>query len=157
MTSTLRPLVTFRVGEHDYALELDDVIELIVQHPPTPVPGSVPRLLGVTSWRGRTLPVLGLAGALKREPAEPDGKGRFLVLSRPSPYALHVDDPGRLASPRDLVPVAIEGAEAEAEARELGLRLARWNGRLLRILDPVRILGDEPLVRTGDDAREEKA
>jgi chemotaxis signal transduction protein len=146
---TTHPLVTFRIGDQDFAFDVRDVVEMIAARQPTPVPGASPRLIGVTSWRGKTVPVLTLPGALKREAAPSDGKKRLLVLRRPTPFALRVDEPGRIADPRDLEDVAIEGGDVEDEVRESGVRLVRWQGRLLRVLDPVRVLGHEPLVRSG--------
>jgi chemotaxis signal transduction protein len=148
MKVSTHPLVTFKIGDRDFAFDVRDVVEMVTARPPTPVPGACSRLVGVTSWRGKTLPVLELPGALKREAAPSDGKKRLLVLRRPTPFALQVDESGRIADPRDLEDLAVEGGEIEGDARESGVRLVRWHGRLLRVLDPVRVLGHDPLVRT---------
>lgn len=155
MTATLTdPVVTFLVANRDFAFAVSDVIEMLSARVPTAVPGASPRLAGVTSWRGRTLPVLDLVPALKLEDPSPDSQKRLLVLRRPAPFALKVDEPGRIVDPDDIESIELEGGDAEREAREFGIQLIRCSGRLVRVLDPVRVLGDEPLVIRPDGHEE---
>jgi chemotaxis signal transduction protein len=130
-------LVTFRVADATYGVDVRDVVELSTSGQVTPVPGTSDRVAGVTSWRGRTLAVLRLASDLKREAAAPDQRCRLLVLRSPAPFALRVDAPGQIL--RDWSPV--EGDEARSETGETCL-LARAGESLVRVIDPRRLAGD---------------
>lgn len=133
------PLVTFTRDGVRYAFEVPDVIEVTALVPVTPVPRTGPRLLGVTSWRGRTIPVVDPRGHLKREAAKPDVKSRILVVGRPSPFGVAIDEPGRLLRSPDRHPVESVGREGPAAP---GVRLVRTAEGLVRVLDPEAVLGD---------------
>ncbi|MFN8179497.1 MAG: chemotaxis protein CheW [bacterium] len=127
------PIVSFRWDGEEWAFDAADVIEMIGARTVTRVPGTAPRILGIVTWRGRTLPVL-LPRALKEPPVSTDLKKRLLVLRRPGAFAVPVDEPGRVidASAAE----SIEWASIEAGARPSGLRLLRLEERLVRVLDP---------------------
>jgi chemotaxis signal transduction protein len=127
------PLVTFRWEGEDWAFEAFDVVEIVGARAVTPVPNTSSRVLGIVTWRGRTLPVL-LPRALKDPPVSTDLKKRLLVLRRPGSFAVPVDEPGRVVDARSAENV--EWAGAEGAARPAGLRLVRVEERLVRVLDP---------------------
>jgi purine-binding chemotaxis protein CheW len=52
------------VAGEDYALAVDDVLEVAEVGEISPVPGASPALLGVRNLRGQVLPVIDLAGVL---------------------------------------------------------------------------------------------
>ena len=126
------PVVTYRWEGEDWAFELADVVEVLGARVVTPVPGMDPCVLGIVTWRGRTLPVLA-PRPLKETHAAPDLKRRLLVLRRPGAFAVPVDEPGRVidAGMASVVDVP-EGSETQVD----GLRLLRLDGRLVRVLDP---------------------
>ena len=130
-------LVTFRVGDSLYGFDVGDVVEVAATGEITPVPGTSERVAGVTSWRGRTIPVLRLAEDLKREAAGPDQKCRLLVLSRPGAFAIRVDAPGQIV--REWTPVDSPDRGVEQGMTRL---LARVDDDLVRVLDPRRVVGD---------------
>lgn len=136
------PFVTFRLDGGEYAFAAADVVEMLAARSVTPVPGMAPRLAGVTTWRGRAIPVLDLRRCLKREPSATDGKKRrLLVLRRPGPFAVLIGDPGRILWGGDIV--AEEPAPSDPE-REAGVvRVLRTASDRVRALDPERILGEE--------------
>ena len=70
-------LVTFRLGEREYATPLADVREVVRLEGLADLPGMVPPLAGVLDLRGTALPVLDL----RRHPA-PGARGDVLVLER---------------------------------------------------------------------------
>ena len=151
------PWITFRWADGDYALDVGDVVEILSARPATPVPGAAPRLAGIVSWRGRTLPVLNLPSPLKHAEPAPDVEKRMIVLRRPASFAVRVDEPGRI-----LHAVELEEREAksEEEVREVqvnGIRWMQWDGGPIRVLDPSRILGTDPLVSGSEEPQEDPA
>jgi purine-binding chemotaxis protein CheW len=56
--------VTLHVGAEQYALPVDNVVEIADFDPPTPVPGAPRELLGIRNLRGEVLPVFDLAAVL---------------------------------------------------------------------------------------------
>ena len=70
-------LVTFRLGEREYATPLSDVREVVRLEGLADLPGMAPPLAGVLDLRGTALPVLDL-----RRGAGPGDRGDVLVLER---------------------------------------------------------------------------
>ena len=150
------PWITFLSAGREYALAVHDVVEVLSARPATPIPTAVDRLAGIVSWRGSTLPVLDLPSALKSADRAPDVEKRMLVVRHPSPFAIRVDEPGRILHPRDVTELVVEGGDAEREAREHGIRLMRTASGLVRVVDPARALGSGPLT-SGTERKQEEA
>jgi purine-binding chemotaxis protein CheW len=72
-------LVTFRLGEREYATPLSDVREVVRLEGLADLPGMAPPLAGVIDLRGTALPVLDL-----RRGAVEGARGDVLVLERGS-------------------------------------------------------------------------
>ena len=70
-------LVTFRLGQREYATPLADVREVVRLEGLADLPGMAPPLAGVLDLRGTALPVLDL-----RVGASPGARGDVLVLER---------------------------------------------------------------------------
>ena len=132
-------LVSFTLGGVRFAFAVADVVEVTAVVPVTPVPGTARRLVGVTAWRGRTIPVVDPRRALKSEGRKPDVLSRILVVGRPSPFGVLIDAPGRVLREADLR--AIESGEP-ADPRAAGPTLVRAADGLVRLLDPEAVLGD---------------
>jgi purine-binding chemotaxis protein CheW len=90
-------LVTFRLGDREYATPLDDVREVVRLEGLVDLPGMAPPLAGVLDLRGTALPVLDL------RPAPGDG-GDVLVVERGG---------------AELVGVAVDRVRAVVRADEL--------------------------------------
>jgi chemotaxis signal transduction protein len=132
-------LVSFTLGGSRYAFAVGDVVEVTSAVPITPVPGTAARLVGVTAWRGRTIAVIDPRRRLKGEGRKPDVMSRILIVGRPSPFGVLIDDPGRVLRAADLRPIDAGDPEApDAPDRAL----ARTVDGLLRLLDPEEVLGD---------------
>ena len=91
-TSVTVGALVFALGPERYAIELEDLVEVLPCSGYTPVPGAPPELLGVINLRGEIRPVLDLARVL----ALPKGAERdsgFLLLLRQQnrEVALRVD------------------------------------------------------------------
>ncbi len=76
-------LVTFRIGERDYAARLGEVREVVRLQGLADLPGMAPPLAGVLDLRGTALPVLDLRLA-------PGARGDVLVLEQEGVAAVGV-------------------------------------------------------------------
>jgi chemotaxis signal transduction protein len=130
-------LVTFWLGDQEYAFEVTDVVEMTASPLVTRVPGAPARFAGVTNWRGRTIPVLNLRARLKLPDRPPDVKKRILVLDRPGPFGVLVERPGRI-----LAASATHPYGATMTKPDDPIRLVRAEDGLVRILDPIRLFAD---------------
>lgn len=99
-------LLVIRLADLRYALPLHDVLELLSDRSPVPVPSSRSDLLGLVGLRGVVTPVYDLSQALGHAPAD---QPRFVAQVRaPLPFAVafehferHVRVPATaLATPR---------------------------------------------------------
>lgn len=133
------PFVTFTLDGTRYALAIADVVEVTAAVPVTPVPGTADRLVGVTAWRGKTIPVLDPRARLKQGARTPDVMSRILVVGRPSPFGVLIGDPGRVVRASDLRPLDPGDPETPGVP---GVTLARTADGVVRVLDPETVLGD---------------
>lgn len=143
-------LVTFRLGEREYATPLADVREVVRLEGLADLPGMEPPLAGVLDLRGTALPVLDL-----RRGAVAGDRGDVLVLERDaadgtgglvdgSTVGVAVDQVRAVVAPGDLT--------AAGAAPDQGV-LPSYVVEVLRGPDGVVFLVD--LVRMVDSARAE--
>jgi purine-binding chemotaxis protein CheW len=76
----LRQIVTFKVGEEVFGLEIGEVREVIEYREVTPVPRAPSFVAGIISLRGVILPVVDLRRRFGLEAAEPRPETVVLVL-----------------------------------------------------------------------------
>ena len=75
--------VAYRVGGHRLASGFDEVVEILPMPQLTPVPGSLPWMLGVANVRGTLLPVVDLKQFLEGERTVLHEGQRVLVVRQP--------------------------------------------------------------------------
>jgi purine-binding chemotaxis protein CheW len=81
---TTLELLTFALVQEEYAFRIDDVEEIIKPQKITRIPRSEPFLLGITSLRGKIIPVIDLKKRLSLDgEAGTDKKRRILILKGP--------------------------------------------------------------------------
>jgi purine-binding chemotaxis protein CheW len=78
-TSATFGALVFTLGRERYAIELEDLVEVLPCSGYTPVPGAPQELLGVINLRGEIRPVVDLARVLEL-PKVADGDSGFLLL-----------------------------------------------------------------------------
>lgn len=139
--------LVFRIGDNDLALPLTEVDEILRPPAVTPVPLSPAPVLGITSLRGRVLPV----ACLRRlaglpEAGNMDEASRVLVVNAGSPVGLRVDAVRRVVTAGIGNDRPGEGDEDADAAGEQGLitrgSIALEEGVIHR-LDPAAILDRE--------------
>jgi len=74
-------LLSFRLGQEEYAVMIDSVKEVLKIRDLTAVPNAPDYVLGVTSLRGPILPVIDLCKRLGLPPGTRDEKSRIIVVN----------------------------------------------------------------------------
>lgn len=74
-------LISFKLGDEEFGVEIGKVREILKMTGITPVPKAPPYLLGMMNLRGAIIPVLDLKKRLVNEAAQYTEKTRILVLS----------------------------------------------------------------------------
>ena len=91
--------ITFSIGGGGYALPLAQLREVIRVEQITPVPRTPARARGLTSVRGRLIPVLDAAIALGHPPCPIDDATRILIVQREGrPLGILVERVGSLGA-----------------------------------------------------------
>ena len=76
----LRELITFRVGEQEYGVDITDVREIRGWTPATPLPKTPGYIRGVINLRGTVLPIVDMAARIGLSPAEPTVRHVIVVV-----------------------------------------------------------------------------
>ncbi len=104
---------TFLVGGETFALPVEEVDEVLLEQPLSPVPLAPPHVLGLLNLRGKILPALDLRQRLEMPPRTPGARRKLLVLrGRDETHAVVVDEiadvlelpPARWAPPPETLP-----------------------------------------------------
>jgi purine-binding chemotaxis protein CheW len=78
-TGSSRELISFRIGEQEFCVDIMVVREIRGWTPATPLPRSPSFLRGVINLRGAVLPIVDLASRLGFEPTEPTQRHVIIV------------------------------------------------------------------------------
>ncbi|MDE0589480.1 chemotaxis protein CheW [Halocynthiibacter sp. C4] len=73
-------LLSFRVGEQEFALDIMSVREIRGWTRATPLPHSPPFVRGVINLRGTVLPIIDLAARLGQHSTDPSERNVFIVV-----------------------------------------------------------------------------
>ncbi|MDO5622026.1 MAG: chemotaxis protein CheW [Paracoccus sp. (in: a-proteobacteria)] len=74
-------LLSFRLGDQEYCIEIMAVREIRGWTPATPIPYAPPHLCGVINLRGTVLPVLDLAQRLGMPPVQTTDTAVIIIVS----------------------------------------------------------------------------
>lgn len=86
---------TFILGDELFALPVDDVQEVVMEHPLTPVPLAPRHILGMLNLRGQVIPAIDMRHQLGMTPHDPSAPWKLLVLRGPDGSSgVVVDDIG---------------------------------------------------------------
>ncbi len=133
-------LLSFRLGNEEYAVMVADVREVLKFAQPTIVPNTPDYVLGVTSLRGTMLPIIDLRKRLGLAPGVNDEKSRIVVVgSNDEDAGLLVD---RVTGVFRILPNEIRPAPENIEQGAEFLRgIARKNEKLYILLDVAKAVG----------------
>ena len=132
-----RQLVVVRLGDHEYGLAAEAVVQVLRMVAIRPVPESPAWLSGVINLRGRTTPILDLRTRLGLPPETPGLSDHIVILgSKDTTLGLIVD------AVLEVLEVAADAVEPpdDAVGRDgLVAAVARFGDRLLLVLDVDRL------------------
>jgi purine-binding chemotaxis protein CheW len=133
-------LLSFRLGDEEYAVPVDAVKEVLKNRDLTPVPNAPDYVLGVMSLRGPVLPVIDLCRRLGLPPGKNDEKSRIIVVSvNEEDAGIHVDRvTGVVRIPPESVRPTPETIEHGAEFLK---GIVRKDDRLYILLDIEKAIG----------------
>jgi purine-binding chemotaxis protein CheW len=136
-------IVVCELADEHYGLEIARVFEIIRHQPITSVPGAPSFVEGVTSLRGRIIPVIDLRARFGMARVEPTKETRIVVAESASTrVGLIVDGVSEvLLVPADAVePTPEVAAGADAESLQ---GIAKVGGRLVLLLALDGLLGTD--------------
>jgi purine-binding chemotaxis protein CheW len=137
--------VVFQVAGADYALPATQVLQLESFDGATPVPGTLPHVVGIVQVRGRIVPVIDLRLVFGESAVSAALGTRIIVVELGErTVALRVD------SSREVLKLSAEQVQpppAVVLERSRGFvsAVARVGNRLLMILDLEQLLGEDSL------------
>ncbi len=133
-------LLSFRLGGEEYAVNIDDVKEVLKNRDFTPVPNAPDYILGVTALRGPVLPVIDLSRRLGIPAGVRDEKSRIVVVTVNDEEAGIVVD--RVTGVVRISPDAVRPVPETIEKGAEFLRgIARKGDKLYILLDIQKTLG----------------
>jgi len=138
-----RQWVVFRVAEQEYALGVDQVVEVLRMASLTPVAESPAGFAGILNLRGQAVPVLDLIRRLAAvlKPADPD-QAIVIVSHLGRLVGLVVDAVDEVV---DLDDSSIRPPDRLLGDRTPYLGVARWDQRVLLLLDIDRLIDGDAL------------
>jgi len=140
-----RQLVVFRIADHRFGFQLDDVVEIIRVPRLTHMPLGPRSLEGLANLRGEILPVVSLRRLLSLSDAPWDGATRVIVLDGDARVGFIVDRIDILASvpAHRMEPGDAAGAGAVDPDFLAGVVRGAEGEDSLKIFNPKRLLRDE--------------
>ena len=81
-TSAVRELVTFRVSDQEYCVDITSVKEIRGWTPATPLPHSPDFVEGVINLRGSVLPIVNLGKRLGLAVKEPNSRNVIMIVQQ---------------------------------------------------------------------------
>lgn len=138
--SQIQQLVTFRLGEEEYGVDILKVHEIDRMMDITEVPNAPPSIEGVINLRGKVIPVINLRKKFHLPEREADGRTKIVVVDIGTSAGMIVDSVSEvLRISSDIVeppPPMTAGASSEY-IRGVG----KLKDRLLILLDIEKLLG----------------
>jgi len=135
----LMPFLVFGVGQHEYALRIEAVVEVVRMVALVPVPEAPAALAGLLNLRGEIIPVVNVG--VRLGVSRPDIKlnARIIVVGlKQRRLGLIVD------TVQDVLSVSakmVTQPDDLADSSPVAATITRSNGRIVLVLDPTRLVG----------------
>jgi purine-binding chemotaxis protein CheW len=143
----IQQLVTFRLGEEEYGVDILKVHEIDRMMDITEVPNAPPSIEGVINLRGKVIPVINLRKKFNLPPREADGRTKIVVVDIGTSAGMIVDSVSEvLRISSDIIeppPPMTTGLSSEY-IRGVG----KLKDRLLILLDIEKLLGAQEKTET---------
>lgn len=148
-----KQLVTFKLGEEEYGIEISHVREIIKASQITPVPRAPQFVEGVINLRGKIVPVIDLKKRLGLPQGKPPSQPCIIVLEMKGQlFGVKVDAvaevlklPGSAIEP----PPQLVGI-AEQPEQECLTGVGKMEDRLILLIDVDKVLSPEQLGQLGE-------
>jgi purine-binding chemotaxis protein CheW len=145
--SQIQQLVTFRLGDEEYGVDILKVHEIDRMMDITEVPNAPPSIEGVINLRGKVIPVINLRKKFNLPEREPDSRTKIVVVDIGTSAGMIVDSVSEvLRISSDIVeppPPMTTGVSSEY-IRGVG----KLKDRLLILLDIEKLLGADEKANT---------
>ncbi len=137
-------LVVFELDDHEFALPIEDIAEILQMVLVTPVPEVPPWVVGVINLRGRVIPIVDLRTRLGMEPRSPRLDTPILVAERATLKLGLIADAVRdvISVPEDMLVPPADGGGVEIGHTDAVSAVARIEDRLIVVLDLARVTAD---------------
>jgi purine-binding chemotaxis protein CheW len=143
-----RQLVSFRVGNEDFGLEIQRVQEIIRHQALTRVPNSPAFVEGVINLRGKVIPVIALRKWFGMEQPAPHGQTRIVILEvNGMVMGFIVDSVPQVV--RIPVTAIVDPPRVFESRRAYVTGVAKLDERLLILLDVDRVLDETETAVSG--------
>lgn len=148
-TDALLQLVTFKVAEEEYGVDILSVQEIIRHTGITKVPSAPAFVEGILNLRGKVIPIIDMRKRFGLAAKQPDQQTRIVVFALGSGVmgclVDSVSEVLRLPSSMvDAAPAVVSGVDSQY-IRGVGRLGDERDGRLLILLDSERVLSVEEL------------
>lgn len=148
-TGSLLQLVTFKVADEEYGVDILSVQEIIRHTGITKVPSAPPFVEGILNLRGKVIPIIDMRKRFGLAAKEPDPQTRIVVFALESGVVGclvdSVSEVLRLPASRvDAPPAVVSGVDSRF-IRGVGRLGDERDGRLLILLDSDQVLTMEEL------------
>ncbi len=142
LSESIKQVVVFKLGREEFGFDISVVRGINSVQDITKVHRSAPHIQGVMNLRGKLLTVVNLRTRLGMEPLrEDDGDAKIIVIDCPNPpVGFMVDEVSEVVS---IAPESIEKAPTSVTSGmdvQYVLGIAKLDGRLVTLIDPLRIL-----------------
>lgn len=133
-TSSLRELITFRVADQEYCVDVMNVREIRCWVQATSIPHAPPAMLGVINLRGLVLPIIDLSTRMGFPPSKPSSRHAIIIAeARCATVGLLVDSVSEIFSiSRERVQPTPE--IASPAAKEFVEGVIPGDGRMISVL-----------------------
>lgn len=148
--NTVRQYISFRQDSSNFGVELAAVREVLpfADQPVTPVPNTLPNLLGLTNLKGEILAVADFGRTIGAEPVDyQDTHSRIIVLEATNPQSIQSPSIRLGLAVSQVVGVLTINSEQIDSTADVSSEVApfligfyQWQGALMMILDAEAII-----------------
>lgn len=136
----VRELVTFRIGEQEYCVDITTVKEIRGWTPATPLPHVPEYIKGVINLRGSVLPIIDLGMRLGLEMAEPTSRNVIMIVQHPDQISGYLVD-----SVSDILTIQEDQLQpapdvASAFTKKFIKGVFALDSRMIRYIDLVQVM-----------------
>lgn len=143
--------VTFKSGNEYFGLKIQYVSEIIVYQEITQIPESEDYIKGLINLRGKIIPVIDVRLRFKQEPFEYTDRTCIIVINvKDTVVGLIVEKIAEVVEIKEdnILPKTSIGSADKTQGNKYVYAIGKVGDEVKLLLDPEKLLNDEPAVRT---------